>query len=144
VAIARELVGGAVRREQSAHEQMTNSLNATVESGLKIRESIEIGDESGLSRAPFQLCLCLLAGGHDVQSCKVRKPGEMGRRLFRTLADGGPSICARADAGRSLLLPRYLDEYWHEAVVSVAMNRWRETNDRYTHPTLHELASRLL
>ena len=52
---------GAVRREPPAHEQMTNSLNVAVESGLEIRWSIKIGDESGLSRAPSQLCLCLLA-----------------------------------------------------------------------------------
>src|ERR1700722_18240831 len=47
-----------------AHEQITNSLDVAVESGLEIRGSIEIGDESGLSRAPSQLCLRLHAGRH--------------------------------------------------------------------------------
>ena len=57
---------------------------------------------------------------------------------------GGPTICAGADEGRSLLLARYLDEYWNEAVVAVAMNRWRQANDRYTPAALYQSASRLL
>jgi len=62
----------------------------------KISGSIEIGDESGLSRAPPQLCLRLLTGGYDIQGGKVCKPGEMGRRLFRTFADDG-NVQAPAD-----------------------------------------------
>src|SRR5580692_8533826 len=63
--------------------------NVADRSGLEIRRSIEIGYESGLRWAPFQLRPRPLAGSHDVHGRKVRKPREMGRRLVRTLTDDG-------------------------------------------------------